>query len=109
MVLIAKQGGSQVKSEEESLKPCAIVFGLSTPVCSDQGTACGALGMLQTEHPIIVGGGHNGLVAAALLGRQGLQVDLFEEKSVVGGAVKTEYPFEKVPGLGPEPTCWRRS
>jgi phytoene dehydrogenase-like protein len=29
-----------------------------------------------------------------------MQVEVFEEKSVVGGACRTEYPFEKVPGLG---------
>ena len=28
------------------------------------------------------------------------QVEVFEEKSVVGGACRTEYPFPKVPGLG---------
>jgi phytoene dehydrogenase-like protein len=29
-----------------------------------------------------------------------MQVEVFEEKSVVGGACRTEYPFPKVPGLG---------
>src|SRR4051812_18380428 len=48
----------------------------------------------------IVGAGHNGLVAAVLLARQGLKVTVLEEKSVVGGAAKTEYPFAKAPGLG---------
>ncbi|KAF6257861.1 hypothetical protein COO60DRAFT_1522022, partial [Scenedesmus sp. NREL 46B-D3] len=28
------------------------------------------------------------------------QVEVFEEKSIVGGACRTEYPFAKVPGLG---------
>jgi hypothetical protein len=46
------------------------------------------------------GGGHNALVAAVLLARQGLKVALFEEKGVVGGACRTEHPFPKVPGLG---------
>jgi hypothetical protein len=95
------------------------------------------------------GGGHNALVAALLLRRQGLQVrsgdgeefslslcvsvfggklaaasfsryatppqrqahersrpnpktqvQVFEEKPIVGGACRTEYPFPKVPGLG---------
>jgi hypothetical protein len=31
---------------------------------------------------------------------RGLQVHVFEEKSMVGGACRTEYPFRKVPGLG---------
>jgi len=48
----------------------------------------------------IVGAGHNGLVAATFLGRAGLKVVVFEEKSVVGGAAKTEYPFSKAPKLG---------
>jgi phytoene dehydrogenase-like protein len=42
---------------------------------------------------------HNGLVAATLLARQGLSVEVFEEKDIVGGACRTEYPFSKAPGL----------
>jgi phytoene dehydrogenase-like protein len=49
---------------------------------------------------ILVGAGHNGLVCAALLARRGLDVLVLEEKAAVGGAVKTEYPFAKAPGLG---------
>ncbi|HKQ69400.1 MAG TPA: NAD(P)/FAD-dependent oxidoreductase [Polyangiaceae bacterium] len=49
---------------------------------------------------VIVGGGHNGLVAAILLARAGVSVTLFEEKDEVGGAAKTEYPFAKAPNLG---------
>lgn len=49
---------------------------------------------------VIVGAGHNGLVAAILLARRGLQVTVIEEKREVGGAVKTEHPFPKAPGLG---------
>src|SRR5438270_8349937 len=48
----------------------------------------------------IVGAGHNGLVAAVLLARQGLKVIVLEEKAGVGGAAKTEYPFAKAPRLG---------
>jgi len=48
---------------------------------------------------IVVGAGHNGLVAALLLARRGLQVVVLEEKETVGGAAKTERLFPKVPGL----------
>jgi len=49
---------------------------------------------------IIVGAGHNGLVSAILLARAGLKVMVLEEKDMVGGAAKTEFPFTKVPNLG---------
>ena len=48
---------------------------------------------------IVVGGGHNGLVAALLLAKKKLDVLVLEEKDMVGGAVKTERPFKKAPGL----------
>ena len=49
---------------------------------------------------IICGGGHNGLVAALLLARNGLDVLVLEQKDAVGGACRTEYPFAKAPDLG---------
>jgi phytoene dehydrogenase-like protein len=42
---------------------------------------------------IVVGGGHNGLVAAAYLARSGLRTVVCEEREVVGGAAVTEHPF----------------
>jgi len=48
---------------------------------------------------IVVGAGHNGLVAALLLARSGLRVRVLEERGIVGGACRTEQPFAKVPGL----------
>lgn len=42
---------------------------------------------------IVVGGGHNGLVAAAYLARSGLKVCLCEAREVVGGAAVSEHPF----------------
>lgn len=49
---------------------------------------------------IVVGAGHNGLVAATLLARAGLSVCVVERADVVGGAVRTEYPFAKAPQMG---------
>jgi phytoene dehydrogenase-like protein len=42
---------------------------------------------------IVVGGGHNGLVASALLAKRGLRVLLLERRERVGGAATTETPF----------------
>jgi len=48
---------------------------------------------------VVVGAGHNGLVAATLLARSGLAVQVLERAEVVGGACRTEFPFAKAPGL----------
>src|SRR5687767_1192082 len=53
-----------------------------------------------TTDVAVIGAGHNGLVAATLLARAGLNVTVLEEKDAVGGAAKTEYPFKKAPRLG---------
>ncbi|MGH3124987.1 MAG: FAD-dependent oxidoreductase, partial [Streptosporangiaceae bacterium] len=41
----------------------------------------------------MIGGGHNGLVAAAYLARSGLDVLVCERRPVVGGAAVSEHPF----------------
>jgi phytoene dehydrogenase-like protein len=48
---------------------------------------------------VVVGAGHNGLVAAVFLARAGLKVTVLEEKADIGGACKTERPFARAPGL----------
>ncbi len=42
---------------------------------------------------IVVGGGHNGLVAAAYLARSGARTLVLERRAVVGGAAVTEEPW----------------
>ncbi|MDQ1642333.1 MAG: hypothetical protein QOJ90_1684 [Actinomycetota bacterium] len=42
---------------------------------------------------IVVGGGHNGLVAAAYLARSGLRTVVCEARHILGGAAVTEQPF----------------
>ncbi len=42
---------------------------------------------------VVVGGGHNGLVAAAYLARSGLRTLVCERRDVLGGAAVSEHPF----------------
>ena len=46
-----------------------------------------------TYDAVIVGGGHNGLVAAAYLARAGLSCAVLERRAAVGGAAVSERPF----------------
>ena len=42
---------------------------------------------------IVVGAGHNGLIAAGLLAKEGLSVLVCEAREIVGGAAVSEHPF----------------
>lgn len=42
---------------------------------------------------IVIGGGHNGLVAAAYLGKAGHHVLVLERREVIGGAAVSEHPW----------------
>jgi phytoene dehydrogenase-like protein len=42
---------------------------------------------------VVIGGGHNGLVAAAYLGKHGLRTLVVERRPIVGGASVSEHPF----------------
>ena len=47
----------------------------------------------QTYDAIVIGGGHNGLVAAAYLAKAGKRTVVLERRHVVGGAAVTEQPW----------------
>ena len=55
---------------------------------------------------VVIGAGHNGLVAAAYLARAGLEVEVFERRGVVGGACVTE---ELWPGVRASPGAYTLS
>src|SRR6185369_7727657 len=50
-------------------------------------------GLMKAYDVVIIGGGHNGLVAAAYLAKAGQRVLVLERRSVLGGAAVSEHPF----------------
>ncbi len=55
---------------------------------------------------VVIGAGHNGLVAAGYLAKAGLDVEVFERRDVVGGACVTE---ELWPGVRASPCAYTLS
>jgi phytoene dehydrogenase-like protein len=55
--------------------------------------------MSNSYDAIVVGGGHNGLVAAAYLARSGARTVVLESRRTVGGAATTESPWADAPHL----------
>src|SRR5438874_3348285 len=53
--------------------------------------------MAEAWDAIVVGGGHNGLVCAAYLGRAGLRTVVLEARHTTGGAAATEAPWPEAP------------
>ncbi|HTS98234.1 MAG TPA: NAD(P)/FAD-dependent oxidoreductase [Streptosporangiaceae bacterium] len=49
--------------------------------------------MTVARDAVVIGGGHNGLVAAAYLARSGLSTLVCERRGVLGGAAVSEHPF----------------
>jgi phytoene dehydrogenase-like protein len=49
--------------------------------------------MMANRDAVVIGGGHNGLVAAAYLAKSGLSTLVCERRDVVGGAAVSEHPF----------------
>jgi phytoene dehydrogenase-like protein len=50
--------------------------------------------MANTHDAIVIGGGHNGLIAGAYLSRAGARTVVLEARNKTGGAADTSAPFK---------------
>src|SRR5437773_1627393 len=54
---------------------------------------------MQSYNAIVVGGGHNGLVAGAYLARAGARTVVLEARHKTGGAAATDAPWPEAPNI----------
>jgi phytoene dehydrogenase-like protein len=54
--------------------------------------------MAATWDAIVIGGGHNGLVAGAYLAKAGARTVVLEARHKTGGAAATDTPWPEAPG-----------
>jgi len=54
---------------------------------------------MSTWDAIVIGGGHNGLVAGAYLARAGARTVVLEARSKTGGAAATDAPWPEAPEI----------